>query len=213
MHTDNTTNQPKRIFLKDYKAPSFKVQSIDLFFNLHETNTQVKAIQKIEKLEESPLILDGENLKLLSIKIDGKELLTAEYSVTEEILTIKSVPYYFTLETIVEINPEANKACEGLYLSKGIFATQCEAEGFRNITYFLDRPDVMTSYTVSIEADKKKYPVLLSNGDLVSKKNLTDGKHVAVWKDPFKKPSYLFALVAGDLGVIEGNFITKCQNS
>ncbi|MBP7284119.1 MAG: aminopeptidase N [Leptospiraceae bacterium] len=209
MHTDNTTNQPKRIFLKDYKAPSFKVQSIDLFFNLHETNTQVKAIQKIEKLEESPLILDGENLKLLSIKIDGKELLTTEYSVTEEILTIKSVPYYFTLETIVEINPEANKACEGLYLSKGIFATQCEAEGFRNITYFLDRPDVMTSYTVSIEADKKKYPVLLSNGDLVSKKNLTDGKHVAVWKDPFKKPSYLFALVAGDLGVIEGNFITK----
>ena len=198
MHTDNTTNQPKRIFLKDYKAPSFKVQSIDLFFNLHETNTQVKAIQKIEKLEESPLMLDGENLKLLSIKIDDRELSSADFFINEESLSIKSVPDYFTLETIVEINPEANKACEGLYLSKGIFATQCEAEGFRKITYSLDRPDVMTSYTVSIEADKKKYPILLSNGDLVYKKNLPDGKHVALWKDPFKKPSYLFALVSGD---------------
>ncbi|MBK8397555.1 MAG: aminopeptidase N [Leptospiraceae bacterium] len=209
MHTDNTTNQPKRIFLKDYKAPSFKVQSIDLFFNLHETNTQVKAIQKIEKLEESPLMLDGENLKLLSIKIDDRELSSADFFINEESLSIKSVPDYFTLETIVEINPEANKACEGLYLSKGIFATQCEAEGFRKITYSLDRPDVMTSYTVSIEADKKKYPILLSNGDLVYKKNLPDGKHVALWKDPFKKPSYLFALVAGDLSMVEGNFITK----
>jgi len=203
------TNQPKRIFLKDYKAPSFKVHSIDLYFNLHEKETQVKAKQSIEKLEEVPLVLNGEGLKLLSIRIDGKELQASEYFVTEDSLTIRSVPDFFTLETTVEINPEENKACEGLYLSNGIFATQCEAEGFRNITYFLDRPDVMTSYTVSIEADKKKYPVLLSNGDLISKKQIGHGRHVAVWKDPFKKPSYLFALVAGDLGVVEGSFITK----
>jgi aminopeptidase N len=144
-----TTNQPTRIFLKDYKAPSFKVQSIDLFFNLHEKETQVKAKQSIEKLEETPLVLNGEGLKLLSIRIDGIELSAADYFVTEDSFTIRSVPDFFTLETTVEINPEENKACEGLYLSNGIFATQCEAEGFRNITYFLDRPDVMTSYTVS----------------------------------------------------------------
>ncbi len=207
MNTD--MNQPKRIFLKDYKAPSFHVKSIDLYFQLHETNTKVKATQVIEKLEESSLVLNGEGLKLISIHIDGKELSAAEYFATEESLIIKSVPNHFTLETIVEINPEANKACEGLYLSKGIFATQCEAEGFRNITYFLDRPDMMTSYTVHIEADKKKYPVLLSNGDLISKKDIGNGRHTATWKDPFKKPSYLFALVAGDLGVVEGNFTTK----
>ncbi len=203
------TNQPTRIFLKDYKAPSFKVQSIDLFFNLHEKETQVKAKQSIEKLEETPLVLNGEGLKLLSIRIDGIELSAADYFVTEDSLTVRTVPDYFTLETIVEINPEENKSCAGLYLSNGIFATQCEAEGFRNITYFLDRPDVMTSYTVSIEADKKKYPVLLSNGDLISKKQIGNGRHLAVWRDPFKKPSYLFALVAGDLGVVEGSFITK----
>ncbi len=209
MNTDTNSNQPKRIFLTDYKAPSFQVKSIELYFNLHEINTKVKAKQVIEKLEDSPLVLNGEGLKLISLHIDGKELSTAEYLVQEEFLTIGSLPNHFTLETIVEINPEANKACEGLYLSKGIFATQCEAEGFRNITYFLDRPDVMTSYTVLIEADKKKYPVLLSNGDLISKKDLGNGRHVATWKDPFKKPSYLFALVAGDLGVVEGNFTAR----
>jgi aminopeptidase N len=147
-------------------------------------------------------------LKLESIKIDGQILAANEYAVEKETLTIFTTPQQFTLEIIVTINPEENKACTGLYLSKGIFATQCEAEGFRNITYFLDRPDVMTSYTVTLEADKKKYPILLSNGDLISKKDLDNGKHQALWKDPFKKPSYLFALVAGDIGVVEGTFKT-----
>lgn len=142
-------------FFKGLQSSFVQSAKHRFIFNLHETNTQVKAIQKIEKLEESPLMLDGENLKLLSIKIDDRELSSADFFINEESLSIKSVPDYFTLETIVEINPEANKACEGLYLSKGIFATQCEAEGFRKITYSLDRPDVMTSYTVSIEADKK----------------------------------------------------------
>jgi aminopeptidase N len=208
MKTDTESTQPKRILLTDYKAPSFRIKSIDLHFDLHETATKVKATQIIEKIENSPLVLNGEHLKLESINLDGKTLATNEYSVDKETLTIFTTPEQFTLEIIVTINPEENKACTGLYLSKGIFATQCEAEGFRNITYFLDRPDVMTSYTVTLEADKKKFPVLLSNGDLISKKDLDNGKHQALWKDPFKKPSYLFALVAGDIGVVEGTFKT-----
>jgi len=207
--TDNNSTQPKRIYLADYKAPSFKIKSIDLYFNLNETETWVHAVQQIERLEDVPLVLNGENLELKSLKIDGLELHTTQYEVGPESLTIHQVPANFKLEIIVAVNPQANKACEGLYLSKGIFATQCEAESFRKITYFLDRPDVMTSYTVTIEADKKKYPVLLSNGDLVSKKDMPDGRHLAVWKDPFKKPSYLFALVAGDIGVVEGTYTTK----
>jgi aminopeptidase N len=209
LKTDTNSTQPKRIYLADYKAPSFKVKSIDLHFNLHESATQVRATQLIERLEDAPLVLNGENLKLKSIKVDGLELHATQYEADAECLTIHKVPPSFMLETLVEINPEANKSCEGLYLSKGIFATQCEAEGFRNITYFMDRPDVMTTYTVTIEADKQKYPVLLSNGDLISKKDLGNGRHVAEWKDPFKKPSYLFALVAGDIGVVEGTYTTK----
>lgn len=208
MKTDTESNQPKRILLSDYKAPSFRIKSIELHFDLHETATQVKATQVVEKIENAPLVLNGELLKLESIKIDGKVLAANEYAVDKETLTIHATPQLFTLEIVVTINPEENKACTGLYLSKGIFATQCEAEGFRNITYFLDRPDVMTSYTVTIVADKKKYPVLLSNGDLISKKDLADGKHQAIWKDPFKKPSYLFALVAGDIGVVSDTFKT-----
>lgn len=180
MKTDTESNQPKRILLSDYKAPSFRIKSIDLHFDLHETATKVKATQVVEKIENAPLVLNGELLKLESIKIDGKVLAASEYAVEKETLTIHTTPQQFTLEIVVTINPEENKACTGLYLSKGIFATQCEAEGFRNITYFLDRPDVMTSYTVTIEADKKKYPVLLSNGDLISKKDLDGGKHQAV---------------------------------
>lgn len=209
MKTDSQSNTPNRIYLRDYKAPSFQIQSIDLHFNLHETKTIVTAQQVVEKLEEAPLVLNGERLQLISVKIDDKLLSPSEYALSEENLTIHNTPKKFNLEIQVEINPEANKSCEGLYLSKGIFATQCEAEGFRKITYFLDRPDVMTSYTVTIEADKTKYPVLLSNGDQISKKDLGNNRHQAQWKDPFKKPSYLFALVAGDLGVVTDTFTTK----
>lgn len=213
MKTDNESTQPKRILLSDYKSPSFSVKSISLHFDLHETKTLVRATQIIEKLEESALILNGENLKLVSLKVDGQELEASEFETTAETLTVRKVPKNFTLDTIVEINPHENKSCEGLYLSKGIFATQCEAEGFRNITYFLDRPDIMTSYTVTLVADKTKYPVLLSNGDLISNRELPEGRHESIWKDPFKKPSYLFALVAGDLGVVEGTFVTGSGKS
>jgi aminopeptidase N len=209
MKTDSESNAPKRIYLKDYQSPAFSISSALLHFNLNETKTVVTAKLVFKKIKNEALVLDGENLKLLSIKLNEKPLSPSDYILSDENLTITTPPADFTLETQVEVNPEANKSCVGLYLSSGIFATQCEAEGFRNITYFLDRPDVMTSYTVELEADAKKYPVLLSNGDLTNKKDLGNGRHQATWKDPFKKPSYLFALVAGDLGVVQDSFTTK----
>lgn len=209
MGTNQEQTQLQRIYLKDYQPPAFSITQVQLHFNLSETQTRVKTKLQMKKLTESPLILNGENLKLICVRLNEKTLTSSEYLVSETALIISQVPNEFWLETEVEINPEANKSCEGLYLSGGIFSTQCEAESFRKITYFLDRPDVMTTYSVEIEADKKKYPYLLSNGDLISKKDLGNGRHMATWKDPFKKPSYLFALVAGDMGVVEDSFTTK----
>lgn len=209
MKTDNESNAPKRIFLKDYQAPAYSIASVQLHFNLHETATRVTTKLEFKKMKDEPLVLNGEGLKLVSIKLNEKVLAPTDYQLTDETLTLRALPVDFKLETVVEINPEANKSCEGLYLSKGIFATQCEAEGFRHITYFLDRPDVMTNYSVEIEADVKKYPVLLSNGDAIAKTDLGNGRHLVTWKDPFKKPCYLFALVAGDLGVVADSFITQ----
>ncbi len=209
MKIDQDSNQPTRIYLKDYASPAYQVGQIHLHFNLHETKTSVTARMTFKKIKDEPLVLHGENLILLSVRLNEKILPPSDFITDHEKLTVLQTPNEFTLETLVDINPEANKSCEGLYLSNGIFATQCEAESFRKITYFLDRPDVMTSYSVVIEADKKKYPYLLSNGDLIEKKDLKGGRHQATWKDPFKKPSYLFALVAGDLGVIEDSFTTK----
>lgn len=212
MKQDQQSNTPTRIYLTDYKAPDFNIKDIHLYFNLHETKTQVTGNINFFRLNTSTkdLILNGgEHVKLLSLAINGEKLPPSRYQVEGETLLIKDVPAEFLLTSEVEINPEANKSCEGLYLSGGIFCTQCEAESFRKITYFLDRPDVMTTYTVEIEADEKKYPHLLSNGDNISKKSLGNGRHHAMWKDPFKKPSYLFALVAGDMGVITDTFTTK----
>ena len=213
MKQDTQSNTPSRIYLTDYKAPDFNIKDIHLYFNLHETQTKVTAKMNFARNSGSSAkdltLAGGEQVKLLSLSINGEKLPEARYNLEGETLTIKDVPSEFLLESVVEINPEANKSCEGLYLSGGIFCTQCEAESFRKITYFLDRPDVMTSYTVEIEADEKKYPHLLSNGDEISKKSLGNGRHHALWKDPFKKPSYLFALVAGDMGVIKDTFTTK----
>jgi len=208
MKIDSQSSTPQRQYLSHYKSPDFKFESVYLFFDLHETKTIVRSLIQITKQNESPLILQGVNLKLISIKLDSKPLTPNEYSTSEETLIIHRVPHHFTIEIVVEINPQENKSCEGLYLSQGIFCTQCEAESFRKITYFLDRPDVMTNYTVEIEADEKKYPQLLSNGDCLEKKSLGNGRHKATWKDPYAKPCYLFALVAGDMGVIEDHFIT-----
>ncbi len=203
-------NAPNRVYLKDYTSPDFLIESVHLYFNLHETKTLVSADIKFKKnnCAATDLILNGEKMILHKIELNGEALKQNQYTITEENLTISHVPNQFTLKTQVEINPSENKSCEGLYLSKGVFCTQCEAESFRKITYFIDRPDVMTSYTVEIEADQK-YGHLLSNGDCVDQKQLANNRHYAKWIDPFKKPSYLFALVAGDMGVIEDQFTTK----
>lgn len=200
----------EKIYLKDYKAPGFTVESVNLDFNLNEDFCRVLAKTQIKKTSPgAELHLNGEDLKLVAIKINGQALSPDQYTITPEELIIPSVPEAFTLEVETELQPQNNTSLEGLYKSNGIFCTQCEAQGFRKITYFLDRPDIMTSYSVTIEADKTKYPVLLSNGDRIKVEDLGNGRHKAFWRDPHKKPCYLFALVAGDLGVIRDTFTTK----
>ncbi|WP_413568221.1 aminopeptidase N [Bdellovibrio sp. HCB117] len=200
----------EKIYLKDYKGPAFSVDSINLDFVINEDFCRVIAKSKMNRTEEgAELRLNGVELKLVSVKIDGTPLKADQYQITEEELIIPSTPKKFELEIETELQPQHNTSLEGLYKSNGIFCTQCEAQGFRKITYFLDRPDVMTSYSVTIEADKKKYPVLLSNGDRIKIEDLGNGRHKAFWRDPHKKPCYLFALVAGDLGVIRDTFTTS----
>ncbi len=203
------TDEPRAIALKDYRAPDYRISEITLDFLLDPDATRVTAKMAVARTgADAPLVLNGEQLKLVSIALDGKPLSPAEYKVNDETLTIAKVPAKFTLAIVTEIAPAANTALEGLYVSNGMFCTQCEAEGFRRITYFLDRPDVLAVYTTRIEADKAKYPVLLSNGNLTSSGDLPGGRHFAVWNDPFPKPCYLFALVAGDLGVLDDSFVT-----
>lgn len=199
-------DQPKKILLKDYLAPAFAIESYYLDFNLGEETTRVLSrAQFIKTGHERNLCLEGEDLKLLSLTLNGS---TPRYELNKNGLILFDVPEKFVLQIETELKPQENSSLEGLYKSNGIFCTQCEAQGFRKITYFMDRPDVMTSYTVRIEADEKKYPVLLSNGDLISQKSLDQGRHEVLWQDPFKKPCYLFALVAGDLGLIQDSFTT-----
>ncbi len=199
----------EKIYLKDYKAPAFTVESINLDFNLNEDFCRVVARSQMVQTEMgAELRLNGEELKLISIKIEGQTLAPNQYQLTAEELIIPSVPGKFVLEIETELQPQNNTSLDGLYKSNGIFCTQCEAQGFRKITFFLDRPDVMTSYFVTIEADKAKYPVLLANGDRIKIEDLGNGRHKAFWRDPHKKPCYLFALVAGDLGVIRDTFTT-----
>ncbi len=200
----------KTIRLADYVPPPYVIKTVDLTFDLVPAATRVSARLKIERASAAaqPLVLDGEGLKLLRIAIDGAVLPTSAYQVTDTGLTIHTPPQAFELETEVEIDPEANKALEGLYRSQGVFCTQCEAEGFRHITYTLDRPDVMAVYRTTIRASKDDCPVLLSNGNPVDAGPLPDGRHYAVWEDPHLKPCYLFALVAGNLAHIEDTFTT-----
>ncbi len=204
-------NQPTAIHRKDYRAPDFRIETVDLDFDLLPEATLVKSKLAIVPAGSGrPLVLDGEDLQLLSVAIDGRRLAEAEYKTDEHGLTIATVPAKaFTLEIETKINPKGNTQLSGLYQSSGVFCTQCEAEGFRRITYFLDRPDVMAVYRVTMRADQKACPVLLSNGNLVEQRDLPDGRHMAVWHDPFPKPCYLFALVAGDLAVNEDAFITR----
>ena len=204
------TAQPIAIHRKDYRRPDYRIETVDLDFDLAPEATVVKSrLVLTGEHGARPLTLDGESLELLTIAVDGRPLQPDEYRADADGLTILKPPARFTLEIATRINPKGNTQLSGLYQSSGNYCTQCEAEGFRRITYFLDRPDVMAVYRTTIRADKKSCPVLLSNGNLVEQGDLPDGRHYAVWADPFPKPCYLFALVAGDLAVAEDSFVTQ----
>jgi aminopeptidase N len=204
------TDEPRTIRLSDYRAPDFQMSEVSLVFALDAETTRIVATMKVTRTGDAgaPLVLNGEQINLTGLHIDKDELAPGDYTLDGETLTINEVPDAFVLDVHTEISPAQNTSLEGLYLSKGIFCTQCEAEGFRRITYYLDRPDNLAVFTTRIEAAKDKFPVLLSNGNLIEKGDLPGGKHFAVWNDPFKKPCYLFALVAGDLGVLRDSFTT-----
>ena len=199
-----------RIYLRDYQPPDFLITKTVLHFELSANNTRVRSQLSIRRLsgDQGSLRLDGEALVLESIRLDGKELTSDQYTIDDHSLTVHDVPSQFTLQIENRINPAANTTLEGLYLSSGNFCTQCEPEGFRRITYFIDRPDVLSEYTVTLNASATDCPVLLSNGNRLSTKTLPNGRHQVIWHDPHPKPSYLFALVAGNLGFIEDSFTT-----
>jgi len=203
------TDTPQPIRLADYQPPAFLIEEINLELNLEPAATRVKARLAVRRNGEhdQPLWLNGERLQAISVAVDGRTLRAAEYVIDAEGLTVPGAPDRFVLDTEVEINPQANKALDGLYLSAGRYCTQCEAEGFRKITFFPDRPDVLARFTVRIEA-ARAFHRLLSNGNLVEAGEVGGGRHFAVWNDPFPKPCYLFALVAGELEVLEDAFVT-----
>ena len=202
-------HQSKTIYLDAYKKPDFLIDHVDLKFELEEDQTRVLSTLALRRqAPDESLVLMGEGLVLGEVKIDNTLLGAAAYEVTDTTLTVFDVPDAFTLEIETFIKPQENFSLEGLYKSSGNYCTQCEAEGFRKITYFLDRPDVMALFTTTLIADKEKYPVLLSNGNPVESGDYDDGRHWARWHDPFKKPCYLFALVAGDLSFIEDHYTT-----
>ena len=202
---------PKETFLADYLVPDYLVDNVALYFDLGRAETTVRSVLSMRR---NPLgqggdcVLDGEKLTLKSIKIDGRELQGNEYLRTDKALMISKVPEQFDLEIEVLIHPDKNTALEGLYHSGRLLCTQCEAEGFRRITYYPDRPDIMAIFTVSIEAEKADWPIMLSNGNLEQKGQLENGRHWVSWHDPHPKPSYLFALVAGDLHIQKDSFVT-----
>ncbi|SQF97655.1 aminopeptidase N [Paucimonas lemoignei] len=210
------TEQPQMIYLKDYQAPEYLIDETHLTFELFDDHSLVHA-QLVMRRNPArgaglpPLVLDGQLLELLSVQLDDTELSAADYQLTPDHLTLHPKAESFTVDTSVRIHPETNTALEGLYKSSGMFCTQCEAEGFRKITYYLDRPDVMSKFTTTLSADKHNFPVLLSNGNPIASGPEDDGRHWATWEDPFMKPAYLFALVAGDLWCVEDKFTTMSQ--
>ena len=210
------TDTPRTIRLEDYRPPDYLIDAVNLDIKLDGANTRVSARLKIRQNEPSgrkppPLRLDGEKLQLVRVRLDGKVLVQGkDYEITDTSMTVTTPPSKpFVLETVTALNPEVNTSLQGLYRSRGTYCTQCEAQGFRRITYFLDRPDVLSVYTVRIEADPNEAPILLSNGNLLERGNAgRGGHHYTVWRDPHPKPCYLFALVGGDLSAITSNFTT-----
>ena len=203
--------QPNAIYLKDYLPPSYLIDETRLEFQLGEEETLVDARLKLRRNPDAApggvLELDGAELELLEIEIDGEALADDAYTLTDEKLHLLAPPEHFELRCVTRIAPQDNTSLEGLYKSRTMFCTQCEAEGFRKITYYLDRPDVMSVFTVRVEADAQRYPVLLSNGNLVES-GVNGTRHWTLWNDPFPKPSYLFALVAGELERVSDSFVT-----
>lgn len=201
---------PGTIYRKDYAAPEFKVTTVDLLVQISPGCTEVTATLDLVRQGsgQGGLRLDGEQLSLQWIELNGERLTKDQYTVGDTDLTVASVPDRFSLRTCVTICPEENTSLEGFYRSQSAYCTQCEAEGFRRITYFLDRPDVLAVYNVTLEADRAECPVLLSNGNKIGEEDLGNGRHRVVWHDPFPKPSYLFAMVAGDLKPVSDVFTT-----
>ncbi len=199
------------IYRKDYQPPPYTIERTDLDFDLRDNLTTVTSKLQVRRKTEGArsMRLQGEQLQLLSVSVDGRELDNNEYSIDERSLTLQDLPERFELSLVTQICPESNTALEGLYKSGSMYCTQCEAEGFRNITYYLDQPDVLSVFTTRIEADASRYPVLLSNGNRIEDKMLDNGRRQVTWHDPFPKPSYLFALVAGDLAMVADTFVTR----
>ena len=215
MRNDIATTPPT-IFRKDYVAPGFWVDTVEMGFDLDLQATHVATritMRRNHDSAEKDLVLFGASLKLLQLRMNGVNLKKTAYTIDGEVMRIPNAPDEVTLEIETLINPLKNTSLSGLYASNGNFITQCEAEGFRKITWFPDRPDVMAKYTVMLRADKKKFPILLGNGNLIEEGDLGDGRHFAKWEDPFKKPSYLFALVAGKLVCQEEHYTLKSGRS
>ncbi len=213
------TDTPRPILLKDYRPPSYLIDKVELNIVLEPKRTRVDAKLSVrpnpavDSGARGPLRLDGEHLELARIALDGRELAASAFLADDTGLTLLDTPdRAFTLESTTYIDPEANTALQGIYRSRGVYCSQCEAEGFRRITYFLDRPDVLSVYTVRLEADAKACPVLLANGNPVERGTLMNGdRHYAIWKDPHPKPCYLFAVVGGDLSSIAATFTTRSK--
>ena len=202
--------EAKPVYLKDYRKPDFLIDEISLTVDIRDDFTVVTNLSKFRRQGDVEVLsLNGEKLKLLSVKLNGQVLPQGQYEVSDTHLTIPCSLPTFSIETVCRIYPQRNTALEGLYKSDSIYCTQNEPEGFRRMTYHLDRPDVMSRYTTEIQADKATCPVLLSNGNLKASGDLENGRHFAQWEDPFKKPCYLFALVAGDLAMVEDVFQTR----
>ncbi|CAM3024479.1 aminopeptidase N [Ectopseudomonas mendocina] len=207
------TEQSKTIYLKDYQVPDYLIDETHLTFELFEDHSLVHAQLVMRRNPEAgaglpKLVLDGQQLELLHLKLDDCELGEGDYTLTDSHLTLQPTQERFVVDSSVRIHPESNTALEGLYKSGTMFCTQCEAEGFRKITFYLDRPDVMSKFTTTVSAEQHAYPVLLSNGNPIASGSEEGGRHWATWEDPFKKPAYLFALVAGDLWCVEDSFTT-----
>lgn len=207
-----TVDQNPTIYLKEYRKPDFLIDSAELVFRLGEKGSQVDSLLQIrrttEALKNAPLVLNAENMEVTQVAIDGKPLSASDWQHADDKLTIESVPDSFVLSCSNQIHPEANTSLNGLYKSRTMYCSQCEPHGFRRITPYLDRPDVLSKFQVRVIADKTNYPVLLSNGNPIDKGDLDNNLHFVEWQDPILKPAYLFALVAGDLEVVEDSFTT-----